>query len=109
MKALIFCLYIATGLALSPGVYIVDSANNQFYNPLVSPHSKLNLYVGYTTNQYGVAQQFVTKALMCTAPCTRSVLRARCDSCEETHSARMTLHCEHHESRFPCNVSRAGR
>lgn len=68
MKVLVLCLCIATGLALSPGVYIVDSTNNQLYNPLVLPHSQLNLYVGYSTNQYEVAQQFAAKTLLCTAP-----------------------------------------
>ena len=70
MKAHIFCLYIATTVAWPSGVYIPhDNTTNQYYNPLIQPHSKLDLDLGYREAAYRVVEQLVDKARVCTTHC----------------------------------------
>ena len=52
MKALLLCLYIATVVAWPSGVYILDDVNDQFYNPLTKPHSKLGFSISYRGDKY---------------------------------------------------------
>ena len=69
MKTLILCLCIATTVAWPSGVYILGQPSNQFYNPLIQPHSKLDLDLGYREAAYRVVEQLVDKARVCTTHC----------------------------------------
>ena len=67
MAAFIVCLCIATTVALPSGVYILDSTNNQFYNPLTQPHSQLDLDINFRGDNYEVAENACSQSKVCTA------------------------------------------